>query len=345
MPKRFVLMSSLALAALLLPLGAMAQDDALSGPLMGFVFDSSAGGFRSIKGMPGAATVSDPAAVPYSVVKAQIAPSQAFAVAVIGDEATPSVIRLAGDFGTAAAIASAGADPAEIYLSPTGSSALLHYAGQKLQVVSGLPDSPAVSREIDISGYAAETAVFAVSDDASLVLMGFSSGGAGSVMLAAGDGAPQFVLNAARPAGIGFLANSDAAIVTDADTSSAYMLRSLSSGLEVQLVAGQQDGLAAPAGVSVSGDNREAVIVNANQSTVVRVDLGGGPATVLDCSCQPTGVQRLGGRSIFRLTDISSDPMWLVDGESASPRVVFVPPPQAEPQGIQPRIPDTGAEL
>jgi len=46
----------------------------------------------------------------------------------------------------------------------------------------------------------------------------------------------------------------------------------------------------------------------------------------LSCQCTPTGLDRLAGTDVFRLTEPSTGPMWVLDAGAHQSRIVFVPP-------------------
>src|SRR5689334_23338849 len=114
--KRLVVVCALAAAVVLTPSSSRAQDAPVSGPVLGFVFDSNTGTFRAILGIPGAATQSEALPLGFSVSKAEIAPRQDFALAVVGEDATAAVVKLSGSYGTMIPIAGASPDPARMIL-------------------------------------------------------------------------------------------------------------------------------------------------------------------------------------------------------------------------------------
>ena len=93
-------------------------------------------------------------------------------------------------------------------------------------------------------------------------------------------------------------------------------------------LAGPDDGISAPAALAVSPDGLRAFVLNADGRIAV-LDLSGGLVLSLDCNCSPTGFSMLNSGAVFRLTDASVMPVWLLDAAAGAPRIVFVPEARA----------------
>ena len=101
--------------------------------------------------------------------------------------------------------------------SSDGSVAVLYSAaGQRIQVITGLPSDPQVARTLDASLFSdVPLTALAISNDAANVLAGQSDGSAGAIWLFAGDARPRRITNAGYPSAIRFFANNqDALAVT-----------------------------------------------------------------------------------------------------------------------------------
>jgi hypothetical protein len=107
-------------------------------------------------------------------------------------------------------------------------------------------------------------------------------------------------------------------------TQSAVYLYQGRQGL--QSLADQRDGLANVVGAAASGDGTRVFIGMQSGQVVVR-DLAASTQTVLSCSCQPAGMWRLRGKAVFRLNELGAGPLWVVDGDAAAPRILFVAMP------------------
>jgi hypothetical protein len=88
-------------------------------------------------------------------------------------------------------------------------------------------------------------------------------------------------------------------------------------------VAGPEDGIRAPAALAFTLDGRRAVIANHGNGTVTVVDLQNETKASLGCSCQPSRLEPLAAAGWFRISELSEQPLFMVDTKSQ--RVLFVP--------------------
>jgi DNA-binding beta-propeller fold protein YncE len=96
--------------------------------------------------------------------------------------------------------------------------------------------------------------------------------------------------------------------------------------LETDILAGSAQGIAAPVAVAVSSDGLHAFVANGKSGTVAILDLQGKtPVRKFACGCKLTGLDRLDGDNLFRLTEPSNRPMWVLEANTKETRVVFVP--------------------
>src|ERR1700736_294629 len=144
----------------------------LSGPSLGFVFDSDAKGIRPILGIPGAASLGKPLDLGIAVIKAAISPQEDYMLAFSSDSSLLLVRSNNGVISTDTNANIAGV-PDLIAISPSGQSAVLFYRQMaNVQVLTGLPKSLAAPQTIDISGLPNSLDTLAVTDDGQFVLAG-----------------------------------------------------------------------------------------------------------------------------------------------------------------------------
>jgi hypothetical protein len=314
-----------ALLVLLAPL-ACAQPSAVSGPLSGLVFDPSARAVRPIQGIPGAALLGDPAIAAEGLTKAYVSPRQDSALLVAGEGA--HFVRFQGTAATPIACDGLTASPERVVFSPSGTAAALYRAG-RVQVVSGLPDSPVVTGEVnlvfaprDASRFnrrdpVPDAGAFAVSDDGRFVLAAVSR----SILLVGLAGESFSLMTSTGGAAVAFAPGGHDAAVADPASSGIVWLRNVAGGAERRQLAAPDANSAAAAGVSFSDDGRKLYVAFARQ--VAAFDLGTGERTAVACDCEPTGLYPMGG--LFRLNEAGAAPLWLLDARSGEPRVFFVP--------------------
>ena len=82
--------------------------------------------------------------------------------------------------------------------------------------------------------------------------------------------------------------------------------------------------------VAASDDGQRVFISSKSSGTVTIVDLATGLSSALPCNCQTSGLFRLKGNSVFRLSDLSDRPVALLDASSPAPRVIVIPPREAQ---------------
>jgi len=74
-------------------------------------------------------------------------------------------------------------------------------------------------------------------------------------------------------------------------------------------------------GIAFAADGSHAFVASASQRAVLSFDLSGN-RTDFACACAPSELTPMG--TSFRLNQLGSDPVWLLDG-GANARIVFVP--------------------
>ena len=306
-----------ALSLLLSPSMATAQLQApISGPILGYVWDRDSGGLRAILGIPGSSTLSDILSTEAPLRTAEVGPRQDYALAI--DE-SGRVLLLEPATGKPRLIEGAAAAPDRIVLSPTGASAALYYRDRRsFQIVAGLPEAPTASEEIDISGLPALITAVALSDRDGIILLATSDG---VYSVGAPPRAPLLVASGVGAGAIAFLENSRDALVADRDRDELIWLRDAPGAAERVLLASDRDGLRRPLAVAASAGR----VFVAMAGAVAVVELSGGPLTFVACPCNPSGLHRLKGNSIFRLNEPSADPLFVLDAGAAELRVLFVP--------------------
>jgi DNA-binding beta-propeller fold protein YncE len=308
-----------AIASPMLPL--LVAGTLIDGPRLGVVFDSAQKALRPILGIPGAATLGQPVGGGLGLRK--IAISQSFVLATQGEHNQVVVLSLTQTPLTAVVVPGADRGPDELVLSAGGQAAVLYYKKERnlIQVLSGLPASPKVSAELYLSAGQSPSAL-AVSDDGKTVLAGAGS----KVVLVTGTGeVPVFSELGSVAAITSPVAGT--AFIADGGHNQIYRVRGLGGNMETDVVAGSKQGISSPVAVAVSHDGSRAFVANSKSETISIIELEGQVSvTKIACGCTPTGLSLLSGGDVFRLTEPSSRPMWVMDASAREARVLFVPP-------------------
>ncbi|MGH9719622.1 MAG: hypothetical protein ACRD8O_05380 [Bryobacteraceae bacterium] len=300
MPKRI-----LAFVFALAPMFAQSHG-AVGGPSLGWVFDSAAGQFRAVLGIPGASILGDPAPLDARIRRAAILPGQDYAlISVEGGPASLADLRS----GAMRPIPGAIEDADRILLSPSGTAAILiSTRAGRAQALSGLPAGPAVRRELDASG------LLAISDSGDLVLAARD----GALDLLSTDAAPKRLIVLEQISAAAFFDGSSDIAVADRARREVYLIR---HG-EIRMIASSGDGLGEPLSLAASKGR----IVAGFGKSVALIDPAGAPPVLFECACPVDSLAALDGANVFGLHAASfEEPLWLLEAAPAAPRIVFVP--------------------
>jgi hypothetical protein len=307
-------------ALLLAASGAAAQTGAVAGPSAGLVFDAAAQTVRPIRGVPGAATFGAALDARFPLAAVWISPGQD---AIFARDAAGSLhfFQLSPNGLAEAAISDIASVPERVIFSPSGTAAAL-FAGGQVQIVTGLPGSPAAAAAFTLShgvrGMRPALGSAALSDDGAYLL--FSAGG--SIQLANATEGSRVLMTAGFGAAVAFAPGGHDAAVAARGTG-AVMIHDVPNTASQQLLAPDDSAFAQLAGLAFSLDGRHLYIASASANSVVTLDTASGARSDLSCSCSPSGLTRMG--SAFRITEFSTGPLWLLDAGAPTLRIVFVP--------------------
>ncbi len=295
----------------------------VEGPVLGFVFDRASGGVRPILGMAGASLFGEPVVLGIDANRAAISSVGGY---VLGTAADTGRVTLFRDFVYGApGIAIGNADPApdRIVLSTNGSAAALFYGDRNaIQVFANLPSSPQFRGEVSLFGLPGPVSALAISDDGEAILAGARNGdGRESVMLLSPGADPRVLGSAGRIAATAFFAGKPDAVFADSAAGSVYWIRNVRGAAEFVALPGGE--IAKPVALQVTSDDRRILVAGAG--AVASLDLQGSAPTVTRCDCVISGLDRLRGNSVFRVTEVSAAPSWLFDAGTSEPRFLFVP--------------------
>lgn len=303
-----------------------AQQGNLSGPVAGFVFDGSGRAMRPIQGIPGASLLGDPVSFGIDVASAYIAPRQDSAF-VVGTDQSLHLFLLKNGVPTEVSLGGVTGVPERVVFSPSGTAAAL-VASNTARILTGLPSAPTLIGSIKVESlsiYMVEglanahwSSPLALSDDGAYMLNVIQ----GSVRLLSAQGQNRHLIPAQDTALLAFAAGGHDAAVMDSLTG-LTLIRDAAGAASTQLLAAPDAGLAGPAGLAFSNDKQTLYVASSTAQSVVAFNLAAASRTVIGCACTPTTMESMG--NLFRLTELTGDPLWLFDGTAATPRTVFVP--------------------
>lgn len=320
--------SALLIACLAMAGRAQEAPAPISGPVLGFVPAGGGTAIQPILGVLGASIFGQPLDLGFDIRHAVISPKQDFALASRAADGEPVLIRFGQDSALAGPLTGARAGADMIAISPAGTAAALYAHQDKvLQAIMRPADAPQIVFESNASEIAGQLRSLAISDDGTLALLNFRDGDTSTLWALSATGA-RWQLPAARPTAANFLNGRHDIVVADDAAQEVFLLRGIDGQSTRIPVAAFREGFDAISGVATSDDGRQVFITSQSAGSVTIVDLTTGSAAALPCNCEASGLYRLKGNSVFRVSDLTSSPVALLDASSAEPRVIVIPPPE-----------------
>jgi hypothetical protein len=162
--------------------------------------------------------------------------------------------------------------------------------------------------------------------DTGLLLVAITNGSGGvEISSVSAQGAVHQLMQVARYGDMRFIGSSNGVLIADAGQNILWSAKDAASGSNLVQIAGTGDGLQNPVATASSWDGHWALIAN-QAGTLLRIDLTQmTPTLSVACSCIPSTLAPLSGNATFQITPLATGPMWLYEGDLATPRTVFVP--------------------
>jgi hypothetical protein len=313
------------------PMLLAAQQGTLSGPVAGFVFDGPAQVLRPVQGVPGASLLGDAINFGFPVSAVYTAPRQDSAI-VVGADQSLHLFLLNGGAPTEVSLGGLTGMPTRVVFSPSGSAVALVSPGSA-RILTGLPNSATLAGSVKVDGAVFQSQIgmhssswapsMALSDDGVYMLTVQD----GSARLLSIHGQNRSLMAAQGSALLAFAAGNHDAAVMDSLVG-LTMIRDAAGSAGMQLLAAPDEGLAGPAGLAFSQDEKTVYVASATAQSVAAFNLAAASRTAIGCACTPSTLAPMG--NVYRLTDLTAGPLWLFDGTATTPRTVFVPARVAE---------------
>ncbi len=290
----------------------------IRGPMLGYVFDARQESIRPVLGIAGSSTLGPKVALDFAVRQASISPNQDFAMVVGGETRVPYLADLRAADPVVRTIDGLPPAAERAVLSPRGTAAAVLYAEPKqLLVLTGLPLNPQVARKVDLSTDGVPPLV-SISDDGALVAAAFPE--TKSLILIDANGNFAALPDPMEVRSAAFLENSHDLLAATA----SGVVRIASNS-----IAGVLYESASVKAISSTADGKRVLIADGDSASVIELALDGGDRRQVDCPCELSAVSRI-SQGIFRLNEVSSAPLWLVEVADSGLRALFVPPDPAE---------------
>lgn len=288
-----------------------------TGPQMGLIWNASDSTLRPLTGVPGATQIGAPL-FPAGTYSAGAFASLTQTALLIDPKSNLSILTLPSQQPVAL---TANVSPSsQIVFSPHGGYAAIFVPGStSLIQITGIPQTPSfatVNSATPIQG--------AAISDAGTLLMAVNAAPTGvTVTATTANGTRSTLATLGGFGGVSFVPGSEDALVAD---SSANTLARYHNGTPATLATGT-NGLNQPFAVAASQDDRWAVTADRADSSLIRVDLTGAmPPAQSKCTCSPTQLLALNGNAVFELTQPGTAPGWMIQADSPTARVLFIPP-------------------
>jgi hypothetical protein len=308
------------------PLGSASASTVPSGSQLGYVWMNSDATLRPILGVPGGSRLGASAIAARTYATA--AASSVAQVALVVDK-TGALLLLHLSGGPPIALASGLPSSPSIAFSVAGTSAVAYApGGNSFWSITGMPAAPLV-QQVKLAAPLTEVAVH----DSGAVMIAAKTATAttistwtslsGTIQIAAIKGF----------GGMTFLPASSDALIADSITGDMLrVVSALSSGTpQVNAVA---HGLKQPYAIGASVDGHWALVAHAGGLS--RLDVtGASPAVLIACACTATQISPLAGTGLFRITEATQAPAWMVDIAAQQPTAYFIPPVAADKGGAQ----------
>jgi hypothetical protein len=299
-----------------LVLGARAATPATSidgVPVVGYALDASAHAIRAILGIPGAAILGDALNVGFPIRRMVTGNAGAYAIAVTADTNEARLIELKAPFRVTPL--EGITNPGVISVSPAGTAAAIYNQDGTLELLTGLTAAKLQRKELRLEG---PPVALAVTDDGNFALVAFAN--PDRLILAGQDGARISIPAPGTISALGFRPDAYDALAATTDNRIWSLPQ---SSLNFLPVAGPEDGISDPISLAYTPDGRR-TIVSSGSGLITILDLAAGTASTVRCACHPAKLEQLASPRLFRLNELSDEPLFMLDADSG--RVLFVPP-------------------
>jgi len=288
-----------------------------NGAQMGLIWNASDSTLRTLVGVPGA-TQLGAALFPAGTYSAGAFASLTQTALLIDPKGNLKAMILPSQ--QPVSLTGNAAPSSQIAFSPHGGYAVVFVPeSTSLLLVTGIPQSPAVATvtsSTQIQGAA-------VSDAGTLLVAANGATTGVTVTATAANGTRSTLATLAGYGGMSFVPGSEDALIAD---SSANTLTRFHSGTATTLATGV-NGLNQPFAVVASQDDHWAVTADSADKSLLRVDLTGATAPAQSsCTCSPTQLSALNGNAIFEMVAPGTAPGWMIQADSPTSRVLFIPP-------------------
>jgi hypothetical protein len=316
----------LLIAAGALALGAQTP---VGGPSLGFVFDARGQALRPILGIAGASRLGDAMQSPAPLSKAAFSLQQN--VAIVNDGAWKAV-GLTASASDPVVLPDGLTAGSRLVVSATGTAAAFYDSDNNaLTVVTGIGSDSMASNAVALDSLPGPITAMAAGDDGALLVSASAGDGTESLIWIGSDGSTRQLASLQKTAALLLWNKGANALAVDRGANQVWNIQDPGGNAAVTLVASDADGVSSPAGAVLSADGKQLWVANGNR-TLLGVDITTRSSVSLTCGFDLTTILPTTDGAVFRLNDLDSGPLWMLDTTpGADPHLVFVPglPPVA----------------
>ena len=291
-------------------------------PVLGFASGAEPGELRLLLGIPGASALGEPLAIPAGLRNFFFAPNQSYALLAPLSGGFLGLLTFQGaEGGTAVSICGAIPQPDIVAFSPGSSTAALYSKAEgRLQVITGLPDSPQLARIIPESDLPDEVRYLAVADDGMTLLEGTVHN---ALYVLPQMGLPRLLYTAGDLQGMAFAPRTGDLVAFDRAAGTAFLLQDVEGASAYLPLA---DGLSGMDGnVFLETSRAGAVIASTKSSTLWEINLQSFKVQNIRLPGMPQMLQPLRISGDYLLFFRTGLPAWILDSNSSEGGISFVP--------------------
>jgi hypothetical protein len=220
-------------------------------------------------------------------------------------------------------ISGALAQPALVVFSPTGRSAVLYSRefGQA-QVLTGLPNSPRMARQLLVPPAGSSLQLLAINDDGDALVVVDQ---AGHIFSLAQDNVLSLVHAGAEIAGVAFVPLRSELIACDPAQRAIYLIEDVGRTPLVSILASDLDLPPGPVVIHSSSDGRSTFFASVGSKHLSIIDRVSSKLETLELQAPLDGLDPLKVPTVMLLSARDNEPGWVLETSSAIARVLFVP--------------------
>jgi hypothetical protein len=298
--------------------GSPQHGSALSTPILGLVPSDTPGEIQIIRGTPSSAILLPPAYAPVRLNRVFIPSRQAFVLAETTSPVEVGVLTVDGEsLGAPALIPAAMTGADLVSFSPDGASALLYrVSSNRLQLITGLPSAPTITRDVEVSGLLSPAFKVAVSDDSSQVLCLTSDG---TLYNVSAQGAATLLYSGKGSGSVAFLPQSSSALLWDGGSQALIQIAGISTGPSAIVLAANLN-FGPDALLEVTADSKRALLADSSSSSVLSIDLSSRALNEIQVGRSAPALKSLRIPNLFLLSSETGKPAWVLYLDSSGGR-------------------------